>query len=443
VLPVAALAVVACIGAGCSSSSSPATTTSTTSGSASTTATTAGGGSSSAPGVTATQIDIGAISTKTGPIAGYFSGLSAGMIAYFDALDHSGGINGRKLVLAYDLDDGGQPSQFTQLTHTLIDQDHAFAVGVGSPWFNPSYFVSTGTPTYGYNVTSNWAGPPNLFAVGGSTQIYSDAVPTYAYFAQKTNSKSLAFISYGPSVTASYGACNTAANEMKANGYTVSFVDVGAQLGGSYASDVQRMQQAGSDLVVSCMQASDNITLARDIQQYGLKITQLWLNGYDQKLLSQYSSLMQGVYLNNTANVPFEAGDTAKFGDTYPGMQQYLADMKQYEPADVQNNVSFAGWQSAALIAAGIKAAGTDVTQANVIAQTNRIADFTADGTSAPVDWTSAHTSGTVPICSAWIQVKGSTFVSVFAPGKQVFVCVSSNVKHPAVEPAPAGTPGA
>ena len=31
-----------------------------------------------------------------------------------------------KLNLAYDLDDGGQPSQFTQDTHTLIDQDHAF-----------------------------------------------------------------------------------------------------------------------------------------------------------------------------------------------------------------------------------------------------------------------------------------------------------------------------
>ena len=77
------------------------------------------------------------------------------------------------------------------------------------------------------------------------------------------------------------------------------------------------------------MQASDNITLARDIQQYGLKIKQLWLNGYDQTLLDQYSSLMQGVYLNNTANVPFEAADTAKFGNTYPGMQQYMAAMKQ------------------------------------------------------------------------------------------------------------------
>ena len=38
--------------------------------------------------------------------------------------------------------------------------------------------------------------------------------------------------------------------------------------------------------------------MARAIQQYGLKITQLWFNGYDRSLLGlQYSGLMKGVYL--------------------------------------------------------------------------------------------------------------------------------------------------
>jgi hypothetical protein len=66
---------------------------------------------------------------------------------------------------------------------------------------------------------------------------------------------------------------------IKKAGVNVSFVDVSAQLGGSYASDVQRMQQAGSQLVVTCKQASDNVTLARDIQQAGFKMKQYWLNG--------------------------------------------------------------------------------------------------------------------------------------------------------------------
>ncbi len=260
------------------------------------------GAATTAPGVSATQISIGAISSKSGPLAGYFGGLSPGMIAYFNTLNAKGGINGRKIVLTNNLDDGGSPSQFTQDVHTLIDQDHVFGVGVATYWFTPGYFVSTKTPTYGYNVSSNWQTVPNLFAVGGSTQSYSNGFPQMAYFIKKVGAKSVAFISYGPSISSSYNACNAFSKGMKAAGVNVNFVDVGAQLGGSYASDVQRMQQAGSQLVATCMQGSDNITLARDIQQYGLKVKQLWLNGYDQSLLNKYSGLMQGVYVNNTGH---------------------------------------------------------------------------------------------------------------------------------------------
>ena len=56
------------------------------------------------------------------------------------------------------------------------------------------------------------------------------------------------------------------------------------------------------------MQESDNITMARDIQQYGLKTRPAVVSGYDQSLLTQYSNLMQGVYFNLTGTVPYEAG---------------------------------------------------------------------------------------------------------------------------------------
>jgi ABC-type branched-subunit amino acid transport system substrate-binding protein len=392
-----------------------------------------------APGA---QINVGAISSRSGPLAGFFGGLAPGMIAYFKTLDAAGGVNGHKIVLTQNLDDGGSPSQFTQLTHTLIDQDHVFAVGVASAWFTPNYFVSTNTPTYGYNVSANWQTAPNLFAAGGSTQIYSSANSTYSWFFRKVKAKSVAFISYGPSIASSYDACSSYANAMKKAGFKV-YSDVSAQLGGSYASDVQRMQQAGSQALVTCMQASDDITLSRDIQQYGLKIKQLWLNGYDQTLLNQYSNVMQGVYLDNTGSVPFGAANPAKFGNTYKGMQQYVASMKKYEPAYVLNGVSFQGWQSAALLAAGVKAAGSNVTQASVVSATNNITNFTAGGLSSPVNWKVAHVGYTLPNCSAWVQVSGKQFVTVFATGKQVFVCVNSSVNNPQVVATPKGTPGA
>jgi len=433
---------VAIIASACSSSSSTPTTTSTTA--SSSTSTTAGSTPSSgnSPGVTKTSIKVGAISTLTGAIASDFDGLSPGIQAYFDMINAEGGINGRKLLLSYNLDDGGQSSQFTQLTHTLIDQDHAFAVMVASYWFTPNYFVETHTPTYGYNVSGNWQGPDNLFAAGGSVQNYAAGVPAYAYLINQVHAKNIAIISYGPAVTSSYDACNTSATDLKAAGFNVSYVDFGAQLGGSYTSAVQRMQQAGTQFVISCMQESDNITMARAIEQYGLKLHQLWLSGYDQSLLNQYSDLMQGVYFNLSGNVPYQV-NTAKYGNTYPGMLTYLKTMEKYEPSYTYNGVALQGWQSAILLADAVKLAGNDLTQANIIKITNSLTNFTAGGLTTVTNWKVSHTGTTYPTCSAYVQVKGTKFVPVYGKGTQVFVCVGPSAKDTTPVSAPAGTPGA
>jgi hypothetical protein len=152
---------------------------------------------------------------------------------------------------------------------------------------------------------------------------------------------------------------------------------------------------------------------------------------------------MQGVYINNTGTVPFEAGNTSKYGNTYSGMQAYVTAMKKYEPNYVYNDVALQGWQSAALIAAGIKAAGNNVTQASVVSATNKITNFTGQGVSALVDWSKLHTGVTWPSCSAYLQVSKSKFVPVFGKGKQVFVCVPNSVKNPTPVTPPKGTPGA
>ena len=272
-------------------------------------------------------------------------------------------------------------------------------------------------------------------------QNYSAGVPAYAYLIKKTKSKSVAVISYGPSITSSYDACNTTATDLKKAGFNVSYEDLGAQLGGSYTSAVQRMQQAGTQFVVSCMQESDNITMARDIQQYGLKIHQLWLSGYDQTLLDQYSDLMQGVYFNLSGNVPFEAAGS-RFGNTYPGMQTYLKEMNKYEPAFTYNGVALQGWQSAALLAQAIKLAGNDLTQANLINITNKHHRLHRRRADHGDQLGELPPKTTYPTCSAFVQVKGKKFVPVFGKGKQVFVCVGPSAKNTTPVAAPAGTPG-
>jgi ABC-type branched-subunit amino acid transport system substrate-binding protein len=396
----------------------------------------------SGPGITPTQIRVGAIATRTGVGAGDFAAFIPGMEAYFDMVNAHGGVDGRKLVLVGNYDDGGSPSQFTQDAHTLIEQNHAFAAFISSFWFTPGLFIQSGTPTYGYNVSDDWAGPANLFAAGGSIQDYHALSPPVAYLVKRTHAKSVAVISYGPGIPASYPACHTVAQDLTNAGIHVSYTGYDASLGGNFTSAVQQIGQAHADFVLSCMEDSDDVTLARSIQQYGLNVHQLWLNGYDQSLLSGYQSLMQGVYVDANGFVPFSA--VTAFPGVYSGMEHYLAVMKQYQPGYVTSQLAMQGWQSAALLVAGVEAARSNVTQANVIAQTNRITDFTAGGTTAVVNWTQAHTTQAFPICPSFIQVKGRAFVPVVASSHQVFICFDKSVdlKNPVPASPPAGTPG-
>jgi branched-chain amino acid transport system substrate-binding protein len=395
-----------------------------------------------APGVTATTIKVGTISTLTGAIASNFNAFPPGMEAYFDMVNAQGGVNGRKLDLAYNLDDAGNPTTFTQLAHTLIQQDHVFAVGASTFWFTPGLFVQTKTPTYGYNVSGNWAGPGNLFAAGGSTQDYQTGAPPVAYLIKQTKSKSVAVVSYGPAIASSYDACHADATNLKNGGVKVSYVDLDAPLAGDYTSAVQRIQENGADFVLSCMQASDDITLTRAIQQYGLNVHQLWFDGYDTSLLSQYSQLMQGVYLNINGNVPFSAPKV--YPGRYQGMQQYLTTMQKYEPKFVFSQAAMQGWQSAALLVAGIKAAGNNLTQQNVIAKTNQITNFTSGGITTITNWKDAHTINTYPGCSSFVQVKNKQFVPAVAKAPQAFVCFGKtvNLKNPTLAAPTPGTPG-
>jgi ABC-type branched-subunit amino acid transport system substrate-binding protein len=389
-------------------------------------------------GITPTTVTVGSISTQSGPIASNFASLIYGELAYFNWINSKGGINGRRIIYKYQLDDGGDPSQFNNLASTLIDQDKVFAVtGVATAFFTPNLFTESGIPTYGYDVTGNWTGPPNLFAAGGSVLTYSGVVPEVAYLIKKTHSTSIAIVAYG--IAASSDSCQAAETGLKKAGYNVSYVDLNvAYPGSTVATDVQRMREAGANLVISCMDVTGNITMARAILQSGVKIKQIWFNGNDQATLDKYPSLMSGVYFD-IEHVPFSA--PTKY---YPGLKTYLSVMNKYEPDYTYDEVAIQGWQSASLFAQGLAAAGKNPTWGSVVNATNQLTAFTAGGLTSPVNWAlGGHVYYyTATDCAAYIQVQGTKFVSVFGQGHQVFVCLGPQIKNPKVVPSLPGTPG-
>jgi ABC-type branched-subunit amino acid transport system substrate-binding protein len=396
---------------------------------------------SSAPGVSAHQISVGAVATLSGSVAADFAPIVPGVRAYLDMVNADGGVYGRKIVLTHALDDGTVNNE--QVTRTLVQQDHVFAVvGMATAFFTSAPFlVQTGTPTFGFATENDWSPAKNLFAAFGSVIDYSTTEAFFPYVAKKFDAKVAAVVAYD--VPQSADECTDVVSALKEYGVTVGYSDLSVSLdGSSISSDVAHMKQAGVDFVVSCLDVPGNLSLSRAIQQNGLTgVKQLWLDGYDLPTLRQYTSLMQNTYFL-VQHVPFQA--VTQFPGEFPGMRRYVSVMNKYEPAFTYNEVAMEGWLSAALFVAGLRAAGPSPTQEKLVSAINHITDFNADGLTTRTDWAIAHTKTTSPSCETFVAAVGDTFKVVFNRGRDIWVCFPTtgraDLSHPV--PPPPGAPG-
>lgn len=395
-------------------------------------------------GVFADRIVLGALASETGPLPADFAPVVTGAKVYLDMVNASGGVDGRKLDLAYTLDDQSSPSIDASQARTLVAEDHVFAVvAVATPSFSGgTYLASQGVPTFGLNVNSQWTAGPSMFGNNGSYLDLGSPVVQAAFLAEQQHVHSAAVLAYN--VAQSQEGCKGFVAALQGYGIKIGFEDMSIPAPASdLHADVNRMKQAGVDMVVSCMDVSGNVLLSQTMQQSGMsKVTQLWNDGYDEAALAQHASAMDGAYFFQP-NVPFEVGRL--YPGRYPGMDRFLAMLKRYAPGTEASQAALAGWTSADLFVTGLRKIGHDVTRSGLVDAINHIGSFTADGILAPVDWRTAHSSAGPINCSAFVQVRGSRFVPVYGTGRSVFTCFS--VPAPASPPVrplselPAGVP--
>jgi branched-chain amino acid transport system substrate-binding protein len=149
-------------------------------------------GTATDPGVTSSTISLGVTIAKSGPAAAYGT-IAAASNAYFQYINNSGGVNGRKIDYKI-LDDGYNPAQTVPLTKQLVEQDQVFAMfgGLGTQsqtsvrdYLNskkvPQLFVATGATTFmsdfsAHPYTIGWQPPYQ-----GEARIYAaDVVAKHA-----------------------------------------------------------------------------------------------------------------------------------------------------------------------------------------------------------------------------------------------------------------------
>jgi branched-chain amino acid transport system substrate-binding protein len=218
------------------------------------------------------------------------------------------------------------------------------------------------------------------------------------------------------------------ASKVAARGTRKSFEKYGADVGGAevvYFKDdlpfglpngvgpeVAAMKRAGVDFVIAAVDLNAIKTIAQELQRQGMRndVTMLHANLYDQKFVKAAGGLFDDDYIL-TPFRPFEA-DTGE-----SGLKHYLEWMKKNgseltEPAMV-------GWIDADLAYQGILAAGPQFEREKVIAATNKLTDFTAEGLTQPIDWSRQHeapteanpaTHGPKFDCWSFVRVKNGEF---------------------------------
>jgi len=407
---------------------------------------TAGAQGADRPGVTSKEIRIGGVVGKTNPVGQPYAAGFDGVKAYFDYINGKGGAFGRKYKLVAQLDDQSRASQNVAQCRSLVEEKKVFAVVpmVTQIFACGGYLAEQGVPTFGWNINAEYCstatrvsteinaadvaetlqpGDPacdrlGLFGEKGSYLCFSCPNAAPVFIAKELGLTKIGVMAYTAPQSVECAKGEEAAVEKY--GMELAFVQESLQFGFSnLGDDVQKIKDAGVELIATCMDIAGEVQIARLLRRAGLTDIKFYApQGYDPGTLEKYGDELNGIYFT-TLFTPFEMKNKPN------GLKLFLKHIKK-TGGDI-NEQSLAGWQSAALLHEGITLAGEDFTRQSVIDAINGITDWTADGIRTEIDWsTDGHGPGK-ETCGAYVEAVDGKFVPRFGKPGQPFVCFPDN----------------
>jgi ABC-type branched-subunit amino acid transport system substrate-binding protein len=378
-----------------------------------------------APGVSASEIRVGGVASVTNPLGGNYGDSFKGVQAYFDMINSEGGVYGRKLVLAEQLDDHLSNNQ--QSIEQLLTQSNVFAVlPVAVLLFSGAdQLVKANMPTFGWTINPEWQGTKadprlNMFGESGSYLGFTDASPVLPWLAQQTHRHKVGVLAYtvAQSALCAQGVKNSFEKYGSDANAQVVFTDKSISFGvASLAPQVTKMKQDGVDLVTTCMDTNGVVTLAKEMKKQGLDAIQYLPDAYDHNFIKSYGDLFEGSVVR-TDFTQFELPTNQQPA----GLKNYLTWIGKANVVPSEDSMN--GWLNADLFVSGLKAAGSDFSQAKVIDAINQMTAYKANGLLQGVNWTVAHTGTDGTFCQFFSTIKNSTYVTDFSKPGKPFICI-------------------
>lgn len=411
---IAVLAVLTLVALACSNASDDKK-----SGNTSTTSTTTASGASSnvdQPGVTADTIRVGGVVSKTNLLNGPYASAFDGVKAYFDMVNSEGGIYDRKLELVSERDD--QMGQNQEQVEALLAQDNVFAVAPIATIFSFSgskALVDANVPTFGWNINAEYTGHPNLFGSNAGALCLGCVGSQQPFVAKQLGKKKIGVLAYNVANSADCADGIQKSFDKYPTADVVFFSKSLAFGQTDFSVEVGQMKDKGVDFVLTCIDNTGALNLAKEMRKQDLKAIQYLPNGYDADLIAANKEFFQ----NDIVGVQWASFQTRPKPAGLALFDKWM-DKAGYD----KNEIAMNGWISADMLYQGLKGAGPDFTRQKVIDAVNKLTAYTADGILPPRDWTKDHEITHDLVCTSYVKVNNGKFVPTFTEPGKPFMCL-------------------
>jgi branched-chain amino acid transport system substrate-binding protein len=330
------------------------------------------------PGVTATEIKIGNTNPHSGPASAY-GAIANAEVAYFRMINDRGGINGRKINFI-SLDDAYSPPKTVEQTRRLVEQEGVAFIfnGLGTPtqtavrgYLNahkvPQLFVATGA--------DKWGDPKHFPWTMGWQPSYRTEAAIYAkYILREKPDAKIAVLYQNDDFGKDYLA---GLKDGLGERYTKMVVKEVSYETTDPTIDSQAvtLQSSGADVLVTAATPKWAAQTIRKIADLNWKPLHFMTNvsvsvGSVIKPAGAANAvgMITGAYQKDATD-PKWAND--------PGMQEWLAFMKQYMPgADITDNNHTYGYGVSATLMQVLRQCGNDLSRANIMRQAANLKDL-------------------------------------------------------------------
>lgn len=360
------------------------------------------GAPSSDPGVTASTLNIGMVTTLTGPVPGVFNGAVHGTQAWVNYMNSQGGLCGRQLRLTPE-DDNLDPAQFGAQVQSLQNKVFAFVGNFSVVDEGGSQQLqASGAPDISYALSAAHNAIPNNF----SPQPQPPGWPLGAFnyfksrFGPNVISKMALFIQNAGSVTA------TGLNEKKAAeslGFKFVFSETAVEpTQTDFTNEVNTMQRDGVQgiLFVGDAQAMGEMASQMYSAGYKIPLANWGANAYDPLFLQQAGPGAEGAILNQA--LALYAGEDAA---AIPEVKKFNDWFHRSYPGSTPDIFAAYGWLDGIMFAQAVNAAGAPNRSA-VLNVLHGLNNFDGNGMIA----TDGPGSKTPPSCYTLIDVTGGKF---------------------------------